>query len=113
MNRFIKAISNILQRNKRSVSYIRKSTQGYIPGGTVSSTTNTVVVDAARVSDRVASTSNGQFVIKDTTLFYISGSLAFEPKVDETIIDGTESFKITKVEKHFANSDLVLYIVHC
>lgn len=113
MNRFLRAVYNVLKRNKRSVTYIRKSTQSYIPGGTVSQSTTNVVIDAARVSDRLTSTSNGQFVIKDTTMFYLQGDLAFEPKVDETVIDGSETFKITMVEKHFANGDLVLYILVC
>lgn len=114
MNKWDRVVQKAIARNKRSITYTKKATSNYTPGGTVSQTTVTYTTDAARATARVTVTNNGQMVIKDVTQYYIPAfGLLFEPKISETITDGSESFTITKVDKHYAGGTLVLYIVHC
>ena len=113
MNRFERAVAKIIARNGRTVTYKSKSSTSYTPGGTVSTTVVQHQLQAARINDRLASSNNGQFVIKDVTLFYIEKHYGVEFKVNDSIVDATEEFTVNKVEKHFALGDLVLYILHC
>lgn len=114
MNKWTRIVDKAIARNKRSITYTKKSSGTYVPGGSVTNTSTNYTIDAARVQDRLAGSNNGQFVVRDVTTYYVSvNSIAFEPKVNDLITDSTDVFTVTKVDKHFAGGELVLYILHC
>lgn len=113
MNRFSKAVAKAVGRNARTVVIKVKSSPAYVPGGTVTNTVTEHSLSAARVTDRLASSNNGQFVIKDVVLFYLEKHDGVVFKVNDVVVDAGEEFIITKVEKHYAAGELVLYILHC
>lgn len=113
MSRFVQAVARVIARHGRPITYSVKGVSSYTPGGAVTQSSVVHTINAARVSDRVSMLQNGSFIIKDVTLFYLEkhDGVVFAP--GDKITDAGEDFTVTKVEKHYAQGELVLYICYC
>ena len=114
MSKWTNAVTKAISRNKRTCTYTQKNSSAYNPSTGASSVTEvTTSFDAARDSTRRTQTQGTSLVLVDKTVFYIPSTVSFIPKANDFITDGSDKFTIDKVEKHYAGSELVLYIAYC
>lgn len=110
MNRFLQATINAINTHGSSYTYTSVGAGVYnIETGTATSTDTTYNLVMYKKHLRATQYNYPSLVGKDTAMFYLpNNSLAFVPKTNDKIIDGTSTYIVDSIYEHRALGEIAL-----